>query len=152
MCRSHFFKISHFYPQNVKDCWLTPRDSSRIGGRRNRARNCPKITWSTWHPRSQRPRQKVESLNRSFACYVIASMLVDDNKRFLISFYCSFIQHGRHVFVIWFRRDWLQTIYSIRARTSPAPHPTPLKEREAGCSSKLITFLKARLCCKKKNK
>ena len=37
-------------------------------------------------------------------------MLVDDNKRFLISFYCSFIQHGRHVFVIWFSGDWLQTI------------------------------------------
>ena len=37
---------------------------------------------------------------------VIAAMLEDDNKRFLISFY----QHGRHVFVIWFSRDWLQTV------------------------------------------
>ena len=28
------------------------------------------------------------AFNRSFACYVIAAMLEDDNKRFLISFYC----------------------------------------------------------------
>ena len=27
-------------------------------------------------------------VNRSFSCYVIAAMLEDDNKRFLISFYC----------------------------------------------------------------
>ena len=30
-------------------------------------------------------------------CYVIAAMLEDDNKRYLISYYYLFIQHGRHL-------------------------------------------------------
>ena len=32
------------------------------------------------------------------------------NKRMLISFYCTWHQHGRYVFVFWISRDWLQTI------------------------------------------
>ena len=43
--------------------------------------------------------------NSWVAIDVIAAMLVDDNKRFLNSFYCWF---HCHVFVIWFSRDWLQ--------------------------------------------
>ena len=42
-------------------------------------------------------------------------MLEDDNKRFLISFYCYFHQHDRHVFVIWIARDWLQVIVVANA-------------------------------------
>ena len=34
------------------------------------------------------------------------------NKRMLISFYCTWHQHGRYVFVFWISRDWLQTINS----------------------------------------
>ena len=41
-------------------------------------------------------------------CYVIAAMLEDDNKRYLISYYYLFIQHGRHLLDIWFSRDLLQ--------------------------------------------
>jgi hypothetical protein len=33
------------------------------------------------------------------ACDVMAVMLVDVNKRFLISFFCYTLQRGRHVFV-----------------------------------------------------
>ena len=57
-------------------------------------------------------------LEHAFFCYgslaydVIAAMLEDGNKRFLISLYCWSIQHGCHVFAIWFSRDWLQAIYS----------------------------------------
>ena len=43
------------------------------------------------------------------------------NKRMLISFYCTWHQHGRYVFVFWISRDWLQTINTeasaIRAET-----------------------------------
>ena len=37
---------------------------------------------------------------RSFAYYVIAAMLEDNNKRFIISFYFKFHGHGHHVFCI----------------------------------------------------
>jgi hypothetical protein len=36
-------------------------------------------------------------------------MLEDDNKRFIISFFCYIFQHGRHVFVFGFSWEWLQT-------------------------------------------
>jgi hypothetical protein len=42
--------------------------------------------------------------NFSFARDVIAAMLEDINKRFLISFFCLWCQHGRHVFV--FKFSW----------------------------------------------
>ena len=45
-----------------------------------------------------------------FARYVMAAMLVPDNKAFLISFSCSFQQHGRCAFVFQISRDSLQTI------------------------------------------
>jgi hypothetical protein len=45
----------------------------------------------------------------SFACDVIAAMLEDDNKRFVIIFFCLWYQHGRHVFVFGFSWEWLQT-------------------------------------------
>jgi hypothetical protein len=38
----------------------------------------------------------------SVACDVIAAMLEDVNKRFLVSFFCYIFQHGRHVFVFWY--------------------------------------------------
>ena len=57
------------------------------------------------------------------------------NKRMLISFYCTWHQHGRYVFVFWISRDWLQTInnpqsgdytiISFSMGTSSCPHPQP---------------------------
>jgi hypothetical protein len=42
----------------------------------------------------------------SAACDVIAAMLVVVNKIFLISFFCLWYQHGRHVFVFTFYWEW----------------------------------------------
>jgi hypothetical protein len=55
--------------------------------------------------------------NSSFACDVIAAMLEDGNKRFVISFFCLWYQHGRHVFVFGF--SWELIIANQEYNFSP---------------------------------
>ena len=56
------------------------------------------------------------SLNRWFSRYVIAAMLVNENKRFLISSFL-FVHQQFCSIVICVPRDWLQTTYNETTQT-----------------------------------
>jgi hypothetical protein len=60
-------------------------------------------------------------------------MLEDDNKRFVIRFFCLWYQHGLHVFVFGFSWEWLQTKNKLGIAYKPlTPLPHPHHDKEGG--------------------
>ena len=72
--------------------------------------------------------------NRWFSRYVIAAMLMDENKRFLINSFCSSTSNCSIVICV--PRNWLQTTYRDRDMlyfTSTLPATTPSSESSTTC-------------------